>query len=155
MHGTTRHTRRSFSLYNYRDTALLGAVNSTLCSPHTIADPVSRLRTTAVAGWKIGLGTDGIANFDPPRGGNGPRTRRRGDGGGRRGIGFSNNIFEQCLSNACQTQQQNDRPVKKNWVRGTNSVQPNKRDLPRVQVKGKKKDGRERKKSRTVYGTAI
>jgi hypothetical protein len=98
----THEAQHPLFRYNYRDTALLGAAKSPLFSPLTttpsIADPVSRLRTTPVGGWKIGLGTDGIVNFDSPRGGNGPRTRRRGVGGGRRGIrepGCSNNIFKQ------------------------------------------------------------
>ena len=108
MHGTTRHRHTRGSIrYNYRDTALLGAANSPLFSaltiPASIGDPVSRLRTTAAGGWKIGLGTDGIVNFAVPRPGNGPRTRRSGVGGGRRGIGCSSNIFEQILSTACQT----------------------------------------------------
>src|SRR6267154_2003967 len=93
MRGTTRHTRSSsFSLYSYRDTVLLGAAKSPLFSPlitpASIRSQDTRLRTTAVAvaGWKMGLGTDGIVNFDSPRGGNGTRTRRRGVGGGRRGM---------------------------------------------------------------------
>jgi hypothetical protein len=94
MRGTTRHTRGPphFLLYSYRDTVLLGAAKSPLFSPLTtppsIGSQDTRLRTTAVAvgGWKMGLGTDGIVNFDSPRGGNGPRTRRRGVGGGRRGM---------------------------------------------------------------------
>jgi len=128
-------THEAHFLYNYRDTALLGAVTIPLFSPLTTGDPVSRLRTTAVAGRKIGLGTDGIANFDSPRGGNGPRTRRRGDGGGRRGIG---------PMEAAQ--------FKIFWKRGTKFGSTEKRDLPKVQVKGKKDGRRERKKSRTVYG---
>jgi hypothetical protein len=78
MHGTTRHTRGPhFLLYSYRDTVLLGAAKSPLFSlitPPSIGSQDTRFRTTAVAvaGWKMGLGTDGIVNFDSPRGGNGP-----------------------------------------------------------------------------------
>jgi len=89
MHGTTRHTRLDirFFLYNYRDSNLLGAAKSPLCTPPiTIASLDTRLPTAAVGGWKMGFGTDGIVNFDSPRGGKGPRTRRRGVGGDRRGI---------------------------------------------------------------------
>jgi len=93
MHGTTRHTRGPpHLLYIYRDTVLLGVAKSPLCSaliaPASTASQDNRLRTTpvAVGGWKAGLGTDGIVNFDVPRGGNGPCTRRRGVGGGRRGM---------------------------------------------------------------------
>lgn len=80
MRGTTRHTRGPphFLLYSYRDTVLLGAANSPLLSPFIIPPSIrsqdTRLRTTTVAvgGWKMGLGIDGIVNFDSPRGGNGP-----------------------------------------------------------------------------------
>jgi hypothetical protein len=88
----THEVLLNFLLYGYRDTVLLGAAKSPdfspLITPPSIGSQDTRLRTTAVAvgGWKMGLGTDGIVNFDSPRGGNGPRTRRRGVGGGRRGM---------------------------------------------------------------------
>lgn len=64
------------------------------------------LWVTNVSGWKIGLGIDGSVNLDLPRGGSGPCTRRRGVGGGRRGM--ANGL----LSNAYHAEQERDNPKK-------------------------------------------